>query len=129
MEQEKKLSKYEQERHLRLFNEALNKEQFDGIYITGVFEEPALIFCLNRLPNKHAMNILKNSVTFSEDKELVIYLYVNGKGYKLGRVDRSIKEIYILEDILKRYGLEMIEVDGGKKRKVSASDYIVTLKL
>jgi hypothetical protein len=125
------LSKIEQESHIKLFNETVNKEKFEGIYITGNFEEPALILSMDRMPPKEGINIFKNSVDLKADGDLYVYFYINSskKGFKVGMIDKDVDQIFLLEEILKRYELKIMLIEDGKKEWVTYNHFITTMKL
>lgn len=125
------LSKAEQESHTRLFTETVNKEQFEGIYVTGNFEEPALILTMDRLPPKEGINIFKNTVDLRAEGDLFVYFYINDskQGFKIGKVAKDVEQVFLIEEILKRYDLKMLLIEDGTKQWINFNHFITTMKL
>lgn len=119
--------------HTRIFDKTVSSDEFTGIYLQGAFEVPALILSIDHLPSGAALNILKNTVDFtpSDEKEYFVYFYDRSttKGYKIGKVFRSIDQIYLLNELLGRYKLEMILNEASGQKKVTPLDFITTMKL
>lgn len=125
------LSKSEQESHTRLFQETVNKDKFEGLYITGQFEEPALVLCMDRMPNKEGINIFKNSVKLGPDGDFHLYFYItsSSKGFKVSKMNGNIEQIYLTEELLNRYNLKILLIDGDKREFVTFEHFIDTIEL
>lgn len=119
--------------HTRVFDELVSSDEFNGIYLHGAFESPAMIMSIDQLPTEAALNILSNTVDFkpSESKEYYAYLYDRSakKGYKIGKLARNIEQIYLVNELLGRYNLEMILHEDTGQKKVKPIDFITTMKL
>lgn len=119
--------------HTRIFDRIADTGDVSNLYLSGDFESPALVLCLANLPTASALNTLRNSVNFesTDDKDLFVYIYdqsVN-KAYKVGKVFQRIEDIFLLEELLMRYKLQMVFKDDSGQRIVKANDFITTMRL
>lgn len=124
-----RVSLKEQDSHLKIFNETVNKEAFEGIHVKGEFEEPALVFSLDRFPSTPVANMMKNVMSREEDDDYNLYIYSRGaeNGIKWGKINADIDKIYLLEELLSRYELELVEIKDNNKKKLELNDFITTI--
>lgn len=137
MSERNEIGKYEQESHLRILEQSVTNEKFEGIFEFGMFKEPAIIMSFNKMPNKNYFNMLVNSLKIQKEEEytdnkVYLYFYLKGtteRGLILGVMDKSLDNLHLLEELLKRFNVDLVESNKGEFKELNYLDYMHTMEL
>lgn len=131
------LSKYEQESHMRILDQSVQNEKFEGIFEGGTFKEPAVVMSFKKMPNKNYFNMLVNSLKIGKEEDWIegkvyLYFYLKGTaetGLMLGTMDKTLDNIYLIEELLRRFEVDLVELNEGKISDLNYLNYIENMKL
>lgn len=131
------IKRSEQESHMRILDQSVQNEKFDGIFEGGIFREPAVVMSFKKMPNKNYFNMLVNSLKIQKEDDWVdgkvyLYFYLKGEtqtGLMLGIMDKTLDNIYLIEELLKRFNVDLIEMDNGVVKELDYLNYIEKMEL
>ena len=132
------ISKIEQESHMRILEQSVFEDEFKGIFEHSSFEEPAIVMSFKKMPSKTYFNMLVNTLKIRRDegdiKEDENYLYLHlksegGKGLKIGLVRKHLDNVFLMEELLKRFNVDLLEINNGSVKKLEYLNYITTMEL
>lgn len=133
-----RISKAEQESHMRILEQSVQEDKFKGIFETSAFQEPAIVMSFNNMPAKAYFNMLVNSLKIRKDEgdikdsENYLYLHLKSegkKGLKIGLVEKNLDTVYLMEELLNRFRVDLIEISNSQVKELSYQNYITTMTL
>lgn len=129
------IGKHEQESHIRIVDKAMNSIKLESIFEKGKFENPAVIIAFEKLPGKNFLNMLKNILSIeSLPSEQDTFIYIgtlnNPSFVKVGKFNKSLDNIFRLQELLKAQSAKTVEITTDDKLlTLDYMNYITTMNI
>lgn len=118
----------EQGRHLELYEDIINSDEFIGLHKRGLIEYPAIVLKLNSNLRRSLLAETSRRVYKKEEGHYMLFIQLNNTLAEYGRIDNNIRDIRRVRDGFRAYDVEIYEIiDSKTERKISLGDFIETL--